>query len=55
MRKVNEADFESYTIVKGWSLTVYDFKKAMYEWKGINAGTLYGNKHDGSRCILDQK
>lgn len=58
MRKINEKDYVDFTIAgPGWSLTVATFNKAYGEWKNINrAGcTLYGNKADGTRAIIDSK
>ena len=58
MRKINENDYVDFTIAgPGWSLTVSTFKKALGEWKDIQrAGcTLYGNKPDGTRAIIDSK
>ena len=55
MREIHEKDFESYTISNGWNLTVYSLKNALREWGNMKSGTLYGNKPDGSRAILDTK
>lgn len=56
MRKINENDFVDYTIVgNGWSLTVNTFNKALREWNNLQSGTLYGNKPDGTRAIIDEK
>lgn len=56
MRKINENDFVDYTISgNGWNCTFPTLTKAMGQWKDITAGTLYGNKPDGSRAILDTK
>lgn len=55
MRKINESDFISYTISRGWNLTVFDFKAALKEFNNISSGTLYGNKPDGTQAIIDQK
>ena len=58
MRKINENDYVDFTITgTGWSLTVATFKKAVGEWKDINrvGCTLYGNKPDGTRAIIDFK
>jgi len=58
MRKINEDEFVNFTIDgNGWTLTVYGIKKALGEWKNITraGSTLYGNKADGSRAILDSK
>ena len=40
MRKINENDYVNY---------------AKKEWAGMKFGTLYGNKPDGTRAILDTK
>ena len=55
MRKINEKDYVSFTISKGWNLTVNEWKTALKEWNNINSGTLYGNKPDGTRSIIDFK
>ena len=55
MRKIIESDYISFTISAGWNLTVYDLGKAKKEFENIKAGTLYGNKADGTRAILDSK
>ena len=56
MRKINENNFVSYTISgSGWSLTIHKFADVLREWGKIDAGTLYGNKHDGTRAIIDTK
>ena len=58
MKRVNPDDFESYTIsFPGLNITLRNFGKVLREWKNINkAGSaLYGNKKDGTRCILDTK
>lgn len=55
MRKINEKDFVSFTISKGWNVTIYDLKTALKEWNNVSGGTLYGNKPDGTRAILDSK
>ena len=55
MRKINENDFVSFTISKGWNLTVNELKTALKEWNNIDSGTLYGNKPDGTRVIIDSK
>lgn len=58
MRKINENDYVNFTIVgPGWSLTVADFETALGEWKDITKSgcTLYGNKPDGMRAIIDSK
>ena len=58
MRKINENDYVDFTIAgNGWTLTVSTFKNALREWNKI-AGfgyTLYGNKADGTRAIIDSK
>lgn len=58
MRKINENDYVDFTIAgPGWSLTVSTFKNALREWKDITrAGcTLYGNRRNGTRSIIDSK
>jgi len=56
MRKINEKDYVNFTIAgSGWSFTVHKLADAMREWDGMKFGTLYGNKPDGSRAILDTK
>ena len=55
MRKINEKDYVSFTISKGWNLTVNEWKTALKEWNNLTSGTLYGNKHDGTRAIIDSK
>lgn len=55
MRNINEKDFVSFTISNGWNFTVFAWKDALKKWGEMNAGTLYGNKSDGSRAIIDQK
>lgn len=55
MRKINENDFVSFTISNGWNLTVYSLKTALKEFGNLSTGTLYGNKADGTRAILDSK
>ena len=58
MRKINENDYVDFTIAgPGWSLTVSTFKKALGEWKDIQCHgcTLYGNKPDGTRAIIDSQ
>lgn len=55
MRKINEKDYVSFTISKGWNLTVNEWRTALKEWNNIGSGTLYGNKPDGTRAIIDSK
>ena len=55
MRKINEYEYDSFTISNGWNLTLYSWQKALREWNNMNAGILYGNKKDGSRAIIDSK
>lgn len=58
MRKINENDFDSYTIVgHGWTLTVVALNKAVREWNNLNGAgyTMYGNKPDGTRAIIETK
>lgn len=56
MRKINENDYVDFTIAgKGWTLTVSTFKTALREWQNITDSgcVLYGNKHNGTRAIID--
>lgn len=58
MRKINETDYVSFTINiarNGVNITLNTFKSALREYGNITAGTLYGNKADGSRAIIDSK
>ena len=55
MRKINEKDYVSFTISKGWNLTVHEWKTALKEWNNVTSGTLYGNTSDGPRAIIDTK
>ena len=58
MRKINENNYVDFTIdANGWTLTVSTFRNALREWKNIQRPgcTLYGNKPDGTRAILDSK
>lgn len=55
MRKINENDYVSFTISAGWNCTLFDFKAAKREFDNLKTGTLYGNKADGSRAIIDSK
>ena len=57
MRKINENDFVDYTISgNGWNCTVTTFQKALREFNNIKSDcTLYGNKPDGTRAIIDLK
>ena len=56
MRKINEDDFVSYTIAgNGWNVTVPTFKKALKQWDEIPHGTLYGNKPNGDRAVIDSR
>jgi len=55
MRKIDEKEFVSYTVSNGWSLTVFTLKDALKHFNDLSAGTLYGNKPDGTRAILDSK
>lgn len=56
MRKVNEENYESFSIVgNGWQFKVYSWQKAKAEWHNMKYGTLYGNKPDGSKVIIDSK
>ena len=56
MRKINENEFASFTISgNGWNLTVSTFQKALREWNNLTAGTLFGNRPNGTRAIIDTK
>ena len=55
MRKINEKDYVSFTISKGWNLTVHEWTTALKEWNNVTSGTLYGNKPDGTKAIIDTK
>lgn len=57
MRRINEQDFISYSIeAQGWGITFLSFDKAKREWAGLErSATLYGNKPDGTRAIIDTK
>lgn len=56
MRKINEDDFVSYTIAgNGWTVTVPTLKKALKQWDEIPHGTLYGNKPNGDRAVIDSR
>lgn len=58
MRKINKDEFRSYTIAgSGWSLLVYTLNNALKQWGNITGDgyTLYGNRPNGTRAILDTK
>ena len=58
MRKINEKDYVNFTIAaKGWTLTVCTFTNALREWNNIAGSgcTLYGNRPNGDRAIIDSK
>ena len=56
MRKINENDFVSYTIVgNGWSFNTATLTKALKQWDEISRGTLYGNKPNGDRAVIDSR
>ena len=58
MRKINENDYVDFTIAgNGWTLTVSPFNKALREWNNIAGSgcTLYGNRPNGTRAIIDSK
>ena len=57
MRKINEKDYKDFTIAgKGWQITLSGFFNIWCQWKDCGPGcTLYGNKPDGSRAIIDSK
>ena len=55
MRKINENDYVNFTIAgNGWSCTVASFAGALKQYNDVGRGcTLYGNKPDGTRAIID--
>lgn len=57
MRKINEKDFLSFTVeTRSFKLTVHkvaDAVRYFNDWNG--SATIYGNKPDGGRAILDSK
>lgn len=58
MRKINKDEFRSYTIAgSGWSMLVYKLNNALKQWGDITGDgyTLYGNRPNGTRAILDTK
>lgn len=56
MRKINENDFVDFTIVgNGWSLTVSTLKRALAQWVDVQHGTLYGNKPNGDKSVIDSR
>lgn len=58
MRKINENDYVDFMIAaNGWTLTVSTFKNALREWNNIAGSgcTLYGNRPNGTRAIIDSK
>ena len=58
MRKIDKTKFVSYTISRpGVNLTMHDLRRVLVEWKNNfgEGSTLYGNKPDGTRAILDTK
>ena len=58
MRKINENDYVDFTIAgNGWTLTLSTFKNALREWNNIAGSgyTLYGNRPNGDRAIIDTK
>lgn len=57
MKKFNPTQFESYTIAgNGWNYNIDNKDNALKEWKKIQtSATLYGNRPNGTRAILDTK
>ena len=55
MRKIKESDYVSFTVSNGWNLTVYTFNEALKQYNAIPHGTLYGNKPNGDKAIIDSK
>lgn len=56
MRKINENDFVDYTII--WNnntFTVSKLSDALKKWKDFAHGTLYGNKPNGQRAVIDSR
>ena len=56
MRKINESDFMSYTIVgNGWTFNTATFSKAFKQWENFAHGTFYGNKPNGDKAVIDSR
>lgn len=56
MKQFKPDDFVSFTMVgRGWSFTLFSWEKMKTEWHNTIHGTLYGNKSDGSFCLLDAR
>ena len=57
MKKFDPTQFESYTIAgNGWNYNIDNKDIALKEWKTIQvSATLYGNRPNGTRAILDTK
>ena len=56
MRKIDETKYQSFCIsFNGCNVTLFSLKRAINQYKDIEHATLYGNKPDGTRAILDQK
>ena len=57
MRKIDEKEFRDYTIAaSGWSCTICGFGKAKQEFENLRVpATLYGNRFNGTKAIIDTK
>lgn len=59
MRKIKENEFVSFTITGyGWSYTITEMRNALHDWAELMPNgklTLWGNKANGQRAILDNK
>lgn len=56
MKRFDPNNFVDYTISgNGWNVTFSSALKALSEWKHIDKGTLYGNRYDGTRAVLDSR
>lgn len=58
MKQINEKEFISYTIRierNGCNLTLFSLQNALREYNDIGGATLFGNRANGTRAILDSK
>ena len=56
MRKINEYDYVSFTISgNGWNMTLFKFAEALKQWGKVPHGTLFGNKQNGDRSVIDSR
>lgn len=55
MRKIDEKEFVSFTIMNGCTLRVYSLRSAIKEFSGLAYGTLYGTKYNGEHVLIDKK